>query len=178
MFDYKKFLYVLFSGALFLSACTGIPDGITAVRGLDTQKYLGTWYEIARLDHRFERGLEQVTANYSVRSDGGIRVLNRGYHNQDQEWREAEGKAYSIDDPSEGRLKVSFFGPFYGAYNIVDLDQEGYQYSMVIGPNLSYFWILSRQPTMEPELLQHLLEQAGSYGVDTDKLIYPRQLDR
>ena len=160
--------------SLFGGACTGIPSGIRPVTGLDTARYLGTWYEIARLDHRFERGLENVTAKYSMRPDGGIKVQNSGYDQIKKEWREATGRAYAIDDPTVGRLKVSFFGPFFGAYNIVELDDKGYQYSMVIGPSLSYFWILSRSPTMSDELLRTLLKRAAEYGIDTHKLIFPK----
>ncbi len=93
----------------FLAACTKLPSGVTPVHDFDKDKYLGKWYEIARLDHRFEAGLSQVTADYSLRDDGGIRVINRGYSAADGEWREAEGRAYFIDDESTAHLKVSFF---------------------------------------------------------------------
>jgi apolipoprotein D and lipocalin family protein len=147
--------------AVFLTACTGAPEGVEVVSGFDLNRYLGTWYEIVRLDHRFERGLSNVTATYSLRDDGGV----------DGEWDEAEGKAYFVGDEDVGQLKVSFFGPFYGGYNIFDLDKDDYRYSMVAGPDRSYLWILSRTPEMEPELLQALIGKARDLGFDTDELI-------
>ncbi|WP_455206491.1 lipocalin family protein [Kaarinaea lacus] len=155
-----------------LSACVGIPDGVEPVTGVELESYLGTWYEIARLDHSFERGLSNVTATYSKREDGGIRVVNRGYNAGDKEWDEAEGKAYFVSDPDVGRLKVSFFGPFYGGYNIVELDKQGYQYSLVCGPDRSYLWILARDPDLDAVTLQRLVAKAKNLGFDTDKLIF------
>lgn len=154
-----------------LAGCTGIPEGIEPVDDFELEPYLGTWYEIARLDHPFERGLSNVTANYSMRDDGGVRVLNRGYRTESGEWDEAEGKAYFIGDPSIGRLKVSFFGPFYGAYNIFELG-ENYEYSMVAGPNRSYLWILAREPELPPATLEELLSKAEAAGYDTSELIF------
>ncbi|MGR8934020.1 MAG: lipocalin family protein [Gammaproteobacteria bacterium] len=158
-----------------LPGCTSIPDGVTAVSGFEADRYLGKWYEIARLEHSFERGLEQVSAEYSKRDDGGIRVLNRGYNPQTREWKRAEGKAYFIGDPSVGRLRVSFFGPFYSSYNIIDLDADAYQYAVVCGPDRSYLWILSRTPQMDAELQQRLRDKAKSWGFAVDGLISVRQ---
>lgn len=157
--------------ALALAGCTGIPETVEPVSGFELDRYLGEWYEIARLDHSFERGLEQITATYSMREDGGVRVLNRGYNVAEERWDEAEGKAYFIGDPDVGRLKVSFFGPFYGAYNIIALDKEGYRWAMVAGPDYSYLWVLSRTPVMESELLQELLSQAAEAGFATGAII-------
>ena len=97
---------------ILLAGCTGMPEGVTPVKNFNAERYLGTWYEIARLDHSFERGLEQVTAEYEMREDGGIRVTNRGVETKNGERKEAEGKAYFVNKPDEGHLKVSFFGPF------------------------------------------------------------------
>jgi apolipoprotein D and lipocalin family protein len=166
---FKPLLIIL---AAFLGACTGVPEGVNVVSGFDLNRYLGTWYEIARLDHRFERGLTNITANYSLADDGGVRVINRGFNVKDREWEEAEGKAYFVGDKEVGRLKVSFFGPFYGGYNIVELDKDGYEYSMVAGPDRSYLWILSRTPAMNPEVLQELVAKAGDLGFATDELIF------
>ena len=163
--------YFLTALAVFLTACTGAPEGVEVVSGFDLNQYLGTWYEIARLDHSFERGLSDVTATYSLRDDGGVKVVNRGYRADDEEWDEAEGKAYFIGDEDVGQLKVSFFGPFYGGYNLIELDKHGYQYSMVAGPDRSYLWILSRTPEMDPDVLQGLIGKAGELGFDTDELI-------
>lgn len=159
-----------------LTACQGsMPDGAEAVKGFDLERYLGKWYEIARLDHSFERGLTQVTAAYSLRDDGGVRVLNRGYDVKKGRWNEAEGKAYFVESPDIGRLKVSFFGPFYGAYNIIELDHENYRYAMIIGNGTKYLWILAREPQLDPAVLAGLLEQARGLGFDTDQLIYPQR---
>jgi apolipoprotein D and lipocalin family protein len=152
--------------------CAGTPDGVEPVGGFELDRYLGTWYEIARLDHRFERGLSEVTATYSLRDDGGVQVINRGYKSGEGKWDEAVGKAYFVGDPGTGHLKVSFFGPFYGGYNVIELDKTGYQYSLVAGPDRSYLWILSRTPEMNADSLQALLKKADELGFATDELIY------
>ena len=157
---------------MLLSGCTGAPDGVSVVRGFEIDRYLGTWYEIARLDHRFERGLSAVTAHYSMRDDGGVHVVNRGLKDQSGEWDEAIGKAYFVGASDIGQLKVSFFGPFYGGYNIIELDKSGYQYSLVAGPDRDYLWILSRTPQMDPGILQSLVDKASELGFATDELIF------
>ena len=119
--------------------CTGIPDGVTAVFGFEVNRYLGTWYEIARLDHRFERGLNNISATYTLMDDGGINVQNKGWNQAERAWEQAKGKAYFIDQADKSRLKVSFFGPFYGGYNIIALDKKNYAYSMITGPDKSIF---------------------------------------
>jgi apolipoprotein D and lipocalin family protein len=155
-----------------MAGCVSPPNGVEPVRGFELERYLGTWYEIARLDHRFERGLSRVTATYSLREDGGVRVVNRGFNADEGEWEEAEGKAYVVDDPTVGQLKVSFFGPFYGGYNVIELDQADYRYALVAGPTRSYLWILAREPSLDPEILDGLRKQAGRLGFDTGDLIY------
>jgi apolipoprotein D and lipocalin family protein len=165
-----KILYIVIF--TLLTSCTGIPEGITAVDGFDVNRYLGTWYEIARLDHRFERGLENISATYTLREDGGIDVLNKGWDVKAGKWQEAQGKAYFVEQPDKGRLKVSFFGPFYGGYNIIDLDKKDYAYSMVTGPDRSYLWILSRTRQLPETTLQALLERAKALGFATDQLIF------
>jgi len=157
---------------ILLSACVNIPKNVAPVTGFDIDRYLGTWYEIARLDHSFERGLESVTAEYSYRDDGGIKVLNRGFDPAKNLWKEAVGKAYFVGDSNLGRLKVSFWGPFYGAYNIIDLDKKNYSYSLVCGPNKSYLWILAREPHMEESLKSELINKAKALGFETDRMIY------
>ena len=159
-------------GIVLLSGCTGLPSGVTPVSGFMIEHYTGKWYEIARLDHRFERGLSHVTAEYSMNDDGSIRVVNRGYDSSSESWQEAVGKAYPLGDPGVGRLKVSFFGPFYGAYNILEIDRQDYQYTLVSGPTRDYLWILSRKPVLEPTILDDLVSSARELDFDTDSLIY------
>jgi apolipoprotein D and lipocalin family protein len=158
--------------AAFNSGCAGVPDGVTTVSEFELDRYLGTWYEVARLDHRFERGMSGVTANYSMRDDGGVSVVNRGFEASKDEWTSATGKAYFVGDSDVGELKVSFFGPFYGGYNIIELDKDDYQYSLVAGPDRDYLWILSRSPELDPDVLSALVEKAESLGFPTDELIY------
>nr|WP_232461422.1 lipocalin family protein [Cellvibrio sp. PSBB006] len=159
------------TSVLLLQACSQLPENIEPVTDFDVNRYLGTWYEIARLDHSFERGLQQVTAEYSLRDDGGIKVVNRGFDTQKQEWDEATGKAYFVGDKNIGQLKVSFFGPFYGGYNIIALD-EAYQYAMVCGPDRSYLWILARTPDLDQSIVDNLVKAAGGLGFATQELIY------
>ncbi|KXI26865.1 lipocalin family protein [Paraglaciecola hydrolytica] len=161
-----------FLSIFLLSACTSIPEGIEPVDGFELPRYLGKWYEIARFDHSFERGLEQVSADYSLRDDGGVKVLNRGFNAQSQEWDEAEGKAYFVQNSDVGHLKVSFFGPFYASYVIFLLDKENYNYAVITGPDRDYLWILARTPKLSPEVQEHILQQARIAGFATDKLIW------
>ena len=172
---------VLLGASAVLTACMGVPDKVSVVNDVDANQYLGTWYEIARLDHSFERDLEQVTASYSKNADGSIKVVNKGYNATTKEWSEAVGKAYFIDPPNAdgrftGKLKVSFFGPFYGAYNIMELDKPYYNYVMVCGPDKDYLWILSRTPQLTYPIKQELVSKAKSLGFATDKLIYVNQV--
>lgn len=161
--------------ALFLTGCVGIPEDVKPVDNFKVEKYLGKWYEVARLDHSFERGLTHVTADYSLRDDGGVRVLNRGYSEKGKTWKEAEGKAYFVGRRDQGYLKVSFFGPFYGSYIVFELDHDGYQYSLVCGPNKSYLWILARSPQIEQELKNVLIAKAAALNFQTNELIFVDQ---
>ncbi len=167
----KKLYFFL---CLVLLACTGDDAKYKAITGFEADKYLGTWYEIARLDHSFERGLDKVYAEYSLREDGGMKVINHGFDTKKQKWNEAVGKAYFVETPDVGRLKVSFFGPFYGAYTIVELDKTSYSYALVTGGD-DYLWILSRTPQMSYIVKQQLIAKAKALGFETDKLIYPNQ---
>jgi apolipoprotein D and lipocalin family protein len=167
----KKLFLLLF---ILLAGCTGIPDGITVVDNFALDRYLGTWYEIARIDNRFEKALDPVSASYLLVGDGSVKVVNKGYDTKKQEWKTIEGRGVFVDDKntSKGALKVSFFGPFYASYNVIELDKEGYRWAMVCGRDRSFFWILSREPSMEPALLNELVVKAGSFGFDTAKLRY------
>ncbi len=158
--------------ALCLAGCVGIPENVKPVDNFNVAKYLGKWYEIARLDHSFEQGLTKVTADYSLRDDGGLKVINRGYSATDNEWKQSEGKAYFVDGADKGYLKVSFYGPFYGSYIVFELDHNKYQYSLVSGPDKSYFWILAREPKIRDDIKAVLIAKAASLGFDTSKLIY------
>ena len=157
---------------LLLTGCLGMPGGVKPVSGFELDRYLGTWYEVARLDHSFERGLSNVTAKYSLRDDGGVQVINRGYAEKKGEWDQAEGKAYFVGDESEGYLKVSFFGPFYGSYVVFELDQDDYQYAFISGPDPSYLWLLSRTPEVSDEIKQQFESEAKALGFNVDELIW------
>lgn len=167
--DMKK-LSIAFT--LFLTGCVGLPENVRPVDNFELNRYLGKWYEIARLDHPFERDLTHVTADYSLLDDGGVRVLNRGFSVETNSWKEVEGKAYFVNEPDQGYLKVSFFGPFYGSYIVFGLDRENYQYSLVSGPDKSYLWLLGRSPTLEDDVQAMLVEKAAASGFDTSKLIF------
>jgi apolipoprotein D and lipocalin family protein len=157
---------------LLYTSCVGVPEGIQPVQRFDINRYLGTWYEIARLDHSFERGLDNISATYTLRDDGGIDVLNKGFNKKKNTWKEAEGRAYFVGEKTVASLKVSFFWPFYGGYNVIALDHENYSYSMVCGPDRSYLWILAREKKLDKSILYRLIEKAKSLGFETDKLIF------
>lgn len=162
--------------SLLLSACTSIPKGVTPVENFNFSKYQGKWYEIARLDHSFERGLEQITAEYQLMPSGDVKVTNRGYFMEDKMWREAIGKAKFVERTDIGFLKVSFFGPFYGSYVIFNLDEK-YQHSFIAGPNTSYLWLLSRTPTPDKAVIDEFIKVSKELGFDTNKLIFPKHFD-
>jgi len=163
-----------------ISACssTGLPKGVTPVDEFEVDRYLGQWYEIARLDHRFERGLENVTATYSLRDDGGLVVQNRGYSLKKNKWQDATGKAYFVGDSNVGHLKVSFFGPIYGSYAVFELDKEDYQYAFISGSNTKYLWFLSRTPTVSDEVMERFNNRATELGFDLGELIMVDQSPR
>lgn len=167
---------------LFLSAaipiltagCTlGPPEGVTPVDDFEVERYLGTWYEVARLDHPFERGLVAVTAEYALRDDGGVSVVNSGYDLDAGEWDVADGKAYFTGERDVASLKVSFFGPFYGGYHVLALDRAApdYGYALVAGPNRDYLWLLARSPRLPDPTYDRLVGQAAGLGFPVDELI-------
>lgn len=165
----------ILSLSVVLTGCVSVPEGVQPVQGFNLDRYLGKWYEVARLDHPFERGLIRVTAEYSLRDDGGVKVVNRGFDPVKNKWKEAEGKAYFTGDKETGALKVSFFGPFYGSYNIIDLDKENYSYALVCGPDRSYLWILARKPDIDKKTIERLVRKSAMLGFSTDNLIYLHQ---
>lgn len=179
MFKLKKLHIGLAIGigtllAANLVSCVSIPKGAHAVSPFKIDRYLGKWYEIARMDFKFEKNLNQVTANYSLNPDGSIRVDNRGFNYLKKEWKESIGKARLVKDPGTARLKVSFFGPFYSGYNVIALDPE-YKYALVAGNNLKYLWILSREKTIPAEIRAAYLKEAQSLGYDVGKLVWTKQ---
>jgi len=169
-----KSLFIAFASIFGLTACAETPPSPDVIRNFELNKYLGTWYEIARLDHSFERGLSNVTAYYSLRSDGKVKVINRGFKTKSNTWSESVGKAKFAGSKSIGSLKVSFFGPFYGAYNIVKLD-ENYQYALIISNGFDYMWLLSRTKTMPEDIKQQYMKRATDLGFDTGKLIWVKK---
>ena len=169
----KKFLSWGFVPALLaLCGCAASTDSIATVRNFDSKRYLGTWYEIARLPHRFERDLDFVSAHYSEQGDGTIRVVNRGQ--RDGKEREAVGKAHFKGASDVGELRVSFFGPFYGDYRIVELAPD-YSSAIVTSSTKNYLWILSRTPRLSKETLEKYLAQIREWGFDVSALEYPKQ---
>jgi apolipoprotein D and lipocalin family protein len=158
-----------------VAGCTGIPEGVEPVSGFEKDRYLGRWYEIARLDHSFERGLSQVSAEYQLQEDGSIQVINRGYKESSDEWKEAEGRAVFVDSADVGHLKVSFFGPFYSSYVIFELDKEAYSHAYVSGYNRDYLWFLSRTPQVSDAALEDFKATARKAGFDLEELILVEQ---
>ena len=158
-----------------LGGCASVPDGLQPVTGFQADRYLGTWYEIARLDHSFERGLRKVTAEYSKRDDGSIQVINRGYDAKHGKWREAHAVARFAGPTDVASLKVTFFWPFSGAYHVIALDREGYNYAMVTSSSRSYLWILARRKHLDPAVQDDLLAKAKDWGFRTEDLIFVQQ---
>lgn len=158
---------------VLMTGCVSIgpPPGITAVAPFDLARYQGRWYEIARLDHSFERGMTDVSAAYSLQPDGSVRVVNRGFDPSAGRWREAVGKALFTGLPTTGSLKVSFFGPFYGGYHVAALD-EAYRWALVVGPDRDYCWILARDKQLDPALREAITARAKALGIDTSALIW------
>ena len=148
-----------------------MPSSVQPVSDFELEKYLGTWYEVARLDHSFERGLSKVTAQYSLNEDGSVKVINRGFDADEDEWKEAEGKAKFVDATDQGHLKVSFFGPFYGSYVVFELDKENYQYAFISGPNTDYLWLLARTPEIDSEIYNRFVSMAEEKGFNIGNLI-------
>lgn len=173
--SYKALAALLLLSLIGLGACSvAPPKGVEVVKPFELQRYLGTWYEIARLDHSFERNLDNVKAQYSLRDDGNVEVINSGYDARTGERKEAVGVAKFTGSENVGSLKVSFFGPFYGGYHLIALDPE-YRWAMVIGQNRKYLWILARDKQIPAEVREELLQQAADLGIDVSELIWVEQ---
>jgi apolipoprotein D and lipocalin family protein len=154
-----------------LAGCTGIPSGLRAVEGFEPARYLGTWYEVARLDHSFERGLAGVTAEYSRAADGSLEVVNRGWDVEDGEWDEVRGRATFQGPEDVASLSVVFFWPFYGGYHVLALDPD-YRWALVCGPDRGYLWLLAREPTLPAPVRDDLVRRAREWGFAADELIW------
>lgn len=172
--NFKKIIFPIGAavlGFLILNSCSvGIPKGATAVQKFEVEKYLGKWYEIARFDYRFEKDMNNVTATYSKNSDGSINVDNRGYDYVKKEWKESIGEARFVNEPTEARLKVSFFKPIWAGYNVIDL--VDYKYALVAGNSTKYLWILSREKFIPDEVKQRFLRKAKDLDFPTEELIW------
>lgn len=160
---------------VFAGCQTAPPRGLTPVSGFAAERYLGTWYEIARIDHSFERGLTHCQADYSLRPDGAIRVLNSGFDPSRQGWRSAEGVARFRGDPHTGSLKVSFFGPFYAGYHVLAWETNAPSYAVVCSNNRNYLWLLARERSLPPAMVDALLQQAQGWGFATNRLLFVPQ---
>lgn len=169
----KNVLNSLLSFAIMAGCygCTTIPNGAVAVKPFHKEKYLGKWYEMARLDFKYERDLNNTTATYSLNENGTIKVVNRGYNTKTGEWKQAVGKAKFAGDKNTAMLKVSFFGPFYSGYNVIAIDDE-YQYALVAGKSLEYLWILSRETSIPEEVKDKYLKIAEEIGYRTSDLLW------
>lgn len=169
---FLSLLMSIFMAGIFNACATNtIPKGAKAVTPFDKSKYLGKWYEIARLDFKYERNLNNVTAEYTLIDDNTIKVVNKGYNTKKKKWVEAIGKAKFVGDANVAMLKVSFFGPFYSGYNVIALDNE-YKYALVAGKNLKYLWILSREKTIPDNIKENYLKIAKRIGYNTEELIW------
>ena len=159
--------------AFMIYSCSGskIPKKAVAVTNFDKAKYLGKWYEIARLDYKWERNLNNVTAEYSLKDDGTIKVDNRGYNVKKDKWEESIGKAKFVKKDNVGMLKVSFFGPFYSGYNVIAVDPD-YKYALVAGESLKYMWILSRETTIPESVKADYLIKAQEIGYNGTDLVW------
>lgn len=175
--DKKKTLLTLSAialGSVVYSFLKPIRFKVTVVDNFDLERYLGRWYEIARLDFLWEKGLKNVTADYQKNEDGTVRVENKGIQIRSGVEKVSIGKAKFTGETDQGSLKVSFFGPFYSGYHIVQLDAD-YQHALVFGDNLDYMWILSRAPKLSSTVIDRYLSFAEQHGYDRSKLVWTTQ---
>jgi apolipoprotein D and lipocalin family protein len=165
------YLLIISVTMLGLISCATIPKNATAVKSFDKEKYLGKWYEVARFDFKFEKNLNNTTAVYSLNEDGSIKVDNKGYNSVKKQWTQSIGKAKFVGQETTAMLKVSFFGPFYGGYNVLAIDMQ-YKYALIAGGSLKYLWLLSRETTMPEDVKAKYLGIAESVGYDITKLLW------
>ncbi len=168
----KKYILIALISFMFLGCSSKYPE-LPTVKSVDIEKYKGTWYEIARFEHFFEKGCKNVTATYEIKDDGDIKVINRCTMIETDKKKEATGTAYATDS-TNSKLKVSFFRPFYGDYYILDLADD-YSYALVGSPSRELLWILSRTKTISDEIKDRILSQLPKLGFDKDKFIWTIQ---
>jgi apolipoprotein D and lipocalin family protein len=175
----QLFLSLLIAGMVLtgIYACSTIPEGAVAVKPFDKTKYLGKWYEIARLDYRHEKNMDNVTAEYSLNDNGTIKVDNNGFNTKTGKWEQAIGKAKFAVDEQTAMLRVSFFGPFYSGYNVIAIDDE-YRYALVAGENLEYMWILSRDTRIPDNIKLDYVRKAEMLGYKTAELVWVKHDER
>ncbi|MBP3942960.1 lipocalin family protein [Sphingobacteriaceae bacterium WQ 2009] len=177
MINKKQSLILLSTAAIaavLFNSCGSVKSNVNAVKPFNKEKYLGDWYEIARLDFKWEKNMSQVTAKYTSNEDGSIRVENKGFNYVKDEWKTSVGKAKFNGAMDQGALKVSFFGPFYSGYNVVKIDKD-YKYALVFGENLKYLWILSREKTIPTKVKEEYLAYAEASGYQTSNLVWTKQ---
>jgi apolipoprotein D and lipocalin family protein len=169
----RQLIYLLLIGVIMtgLYSCATIPNGAVAVKSFDKVRYLGKWYEIARIDFKYERDLNNTTAEYSLNDNGTIKVDNQGYNTKKGEWEQAIGKAKFVGEENIAMLKVSFFGPFYSGYNVLAIDDE-YRYALIAGESLKYLWIISRETNIPAEIKDKYLKIADEIGYNTTDLLW------
>lgn len=172
----SSFCSLLAAAAIFAATTIGARDDLEVVPRVDLDRYVGRWYEIARLPNRFEKQCAgSVTATYSVRADGKIEVVNR-CRKSSGAYTTATGKAKIVDKTTNAKLKVTFFWPFYGDYWILDLG-DNYEYAVVGSPNRKYLWILSRNRQMDESLYRQLLAKMAARGFKTEQMIKTSHLE-
>ena len=166
-------LLAFVSITILFTACSSKNPPLQTVQKVDINRYLGTWYEIARYEHFFEKDCKNVSANYSMLDEQTIKVVNRCTNMLTNEKKEAIGRAYATDD-TNSKLKVSFFRPFYGDYWVMILD-ENYDYVVVGTPSREYLWILCRKPILDEKIKNEILQKLPTLGFDASKLIWTIQ---
>lgn len=175
--DKKKSLLLLSAvaaGTALYNILKPVKSNVLVVQHFKIEKYLGEWYELARMDFRWERNLKNVKATYTLNEDGTVRVNNQGYHILKDQYKQSVGKARFVADEASAALEVSFFGPFYSGYNVVQLDAD-YKYALVFGQNLKYMWLLSREKTMPEDVRDAYLAYAKEAGYAIADLVWTIQ---
>ncbi|MBO5137344.1 MAG: lipocalin family protein [Spirochaetaceae bacterium] len=167
----NRLFFIMFISFFLLNSCKSVPKNILPVKNFDLEQYMGKWYEIARLDFLYERGMSNITANYSLDENGNIQVVNTGYNTRQYKWKKATGKAKPCGNPLEGALKVSFFGPFYSDYTVLAVDSN-YSYALVGGKDYSLLWFLARKPEVPENIKNQFVDMAKNLGYETDSLIW------